>query len=820
MKLSITLILSFIFIVNINVIAQKNHAESADIAFKDQKYSIAVDKYKKAYSKIKRNREEKNRVKFQIAECYRYMNNTKRAEANYRGLVRNKYYKHKPLILLYYADALRANEKYEDAIVQYDEYNKLKPEDPRGANGAEACSLSIKWRDNPTNHQLTNIRKINSKEDDFSPAYLTDQYNSIVFTSNREGATGKASDDWTGENFTDLFFARKDRKDEWSTPVLLEDQGIINTETNEGSSMLNQKFNIMYFTRCGNAKGKKSGCHIYKTKKQGRNWNDPEIIPLGGDSTSAIGHPTLSNDELTIIFVADFDGGYGLKDIWYATRKSKNDDFGRPKNIGPVINTVDEDMFPFLRSDTVLYFASNGHIGMGGFDLYKSTKTNDEWGAPVNLKPPLNSSADDFSIIFNPEAQEEGYFSSNRKEGGKGGDDIWYFIEPPLEFTLTGTIKDDRSLQYIVGAEVKLIGSDGTSIIDKSNSLGIYEFTKEQFLPNTSYELIISKNNYFNTKGSVTTVGVDRSKDFVRDFVLVPIPKKPIILPEILYDLAKWDLKPQYQDSLQGLIQTLDENETIVVELASHTDLRDTDENNDILSQKRAQSVVDYLILRGIDPDRLVAKGYGERVPRSLENDYYIDGNKIFDAKKTLTESFINSLSSNELKEIAHQLNRRTEFTVIRNNFVPKPKIEDVTSPKIDIVLNPEEEINAVKFIGTKDGKFVIPGIFNGYSMDFILDKITYKSYISLNSALELLKNGAISKTDFQGDPNEILANASIIDKAVFTIKDFKILKNTIHNIEVIVSYKLEHGFIIDEKTFSKFGKYTIDKEKKEIIFE
>ena len=216
-------------------------------------------------------------------------------------------------------------------------------------------------------------------------------------------------------------------------------------------------------------------------------------------------------------------------------------------------------------------------------------------------------------MIFNTDAEEEGYFCSNRKMydnlRSKGGDDIWHFVIPPLVFTLSGVIKDDRTLQYIENSEVRLVGSDGSSITTKSNSLGRYEFIKDQFRPKTTYYLSISKDGYFSASGSETTVGVTKSKDFVLDFVLKPIPKKPIVLPEILYDLAKWDLKPQYQDSLQGLIKTLDENPKLVVELASHTDSRDSDERNDILSQKRAQSVVDYLILRGIDPERLVAKG-------------------------------------------------------------------------------------------------------------------------------------------------------------------------------------------------------------------
>ncbi len=422
-------------------------------------------------------------------------------------------------------------------------------------------------------------------------------------------------------------------------------------------------------------------------------------------------------------------------------------------------------------------------------------------------------------------AEEEGYFCSSRKEfeleKSKGGDDIWYFIVPPVEFTLSGIVKDDRTLLFIEGANVRMVGSDGTTIEKQTNSIGRYEFSKDQFRPRTTYELTVSKDQYFSATGVVTTVGVERSKNFERDFMLVPIPKEPIVLPEILYDLAKWDLKPQYQDSLQGLIKTLDENPTIVVELASHTDLRDTDEHNDILSQKRAQSVVDYLILRGIDPDRLVAKGYGERVPRELDHKYYLNGIQILDSANVLTESFINSLSTNDIKEFAHQLNRRTEFSVLNNDFVPKEKLDTVYIPKqIDIVVNPVKEVKKIALLKDKEGRFGVKCEVNGYPIDVYVDKKINKPMISLENAVNLLRDGAISKDDFAGDPNEVLANSTIADLAVFLIEELKVDKNYLTMFEVTVNYKIPVGFYLDEATFSLLGKYKIDEENKQIIFE
>jgi len=824
MKFKTAVIFLIGMLISFVVYAQHKLTESADRDFEEFKYSVAVDKYKKAYSKAK-DKDEKNRIRFRMAECYRLMNDSKRAEPTYKSLVRNNYYKKETIVLLHYANMLKINQNYDEAILQFKEYIKLKPDDPRGPDGLVSCQQQKEWTTHPTNHQIKNLKQVNSREDDFSPCFDSENFNSLIFTSNREGATGKASDEWTGSNFTDLFYTRVDRKGEWSTPDLLESEEVINSETNEGSPMMNDDFTTLYFARCGNEKNKVSGCHIYKTTKTGRTFSEPEIVELGGDSTSRILHPTLSADEMTIFFTADFPNGQGGTDIWYATRENVGEEFGRPKNAGPVINTSDDEGFPFLRSDTVLYFSSKGHIGMGGLDIFKTTKSGDKWGVPVNMGYPLNTSADDFAIIFNPASEEEGYFCSNRKEfeseRSKGGDDLWYFIVPPVEFTLTGVVKDDRTLLFLEGATVQMVGSDGSVVEKQTNSLGRYEFGKDQVRPRTTYELTVSKDGYFSTSGTVTTVGVERTTNFERNFQLPPIPKKPIVLPEILYDLAKWDLLPQYQDSLQGLIKTLDENPRLVVELASHTDARDTDEHNDILSQRRAQSVVDYLILRGIDPDRLVAKGYGERVAREIDRNYYLNNVQILDSGTILTEQFINSLPTTEKKEFAHQLNRRTEFSVLTNDFIPKEKIGEVVLPKvIDIVTTPEKKVVPIKLIKDKDGRNGMACEINELPADVYIDPKLTKPMVSLESALALLKGGAISKDDFAGDPNEVLANSTIADGAVFLVEELKIGKNYITMIEVTVNYKIPAGFYLDEPTFSLIGKYKFDEENQQVIFE
>ncbi len=794
------------------VSGQSRRIAAAEEAFSSFQYNLAATRYKKAYSKTK-SKPQKEQISFKMGECYRLMNQTKRAEALYRRIIKGDYARRNPIVYLHYADMLKANEKYDIAKDYYTLYTENAPEDPRGTNGLKSCELAAEWIANPTKYSITNIKKVNSKSDDFAATYADKFYNALIFTSTREGSTGKGIDDWTGQNFSDLFLTRQDRKGEWSEPTLADTDGKLNTAANEGTPAFNEKFTTMYYTRCGSAEDAATNCKILMVKRSGRGWGEVTVLDLGKDSTVTNGHPTISEDELTLIFSSDRKDGQGGKDLWIATRKTSSDEFSKPLNLGNVVNTPGDEVFPFLKNDTTLYFASNGHPGLGGLDIFKTTLRDKTWTKPVNLEVPVNSSADDFAMIFQP-GEDQGFFSSNRK-GGRGGDDIYSFINPPLVFTLQGTVKDDRTLQFVPLATVKLVGSDGSSVDAKTDPKGFYSFSKSQIKPNTTYDLTVVKDNYFNKKARETTVGVEKNKDFVIDFILEPIPEKPVVLPDILYDLAKWDLKPQYQDSLQGLIKTLLENETVVVELAAHTDARDTEERNDILSQRRAESVVNYLIERGIDPARLVAKGYGERVPRTLAKDVRKDG-ILFKTGTKLTEAYIDSLKTVPEKEAAHALNRRTEFRVLSKDFVPKPKNQQLDQ-KVEVRINPEENIVALE--QGRGNSTLIPCVINGYTVKVMYDRNDRGLIFSLAEAQRLLQSGAIAKDDFIGDANVVLAEGSIADKAIFTIKEIRIGQRTAKNIEATVSHKLTDGVIMGESTISMLGRFKLDENNKQLIF-
>ncbi len=641
--------------------SQNRKLELADKAFELQQYSEALKHYGRVYKRVRRkDRQEGVRILFQQALCYKYLNESRRAESFFRRAIMGKY--PDPVAHFYYGEALMKNEEYEDALEQFRIYKEKVPDDWRGQWGIDAIEATEYLQENPGLYEVNLEKDFNSWQNDFAPAFGDNRNSMVILTSSREGAVGSKKDPWTGENYTSLFVTYIDRAGEWSKPVLL-DEGPVNTEFNEGAPSVNVTGTDLYFTRCQSLPNAELGCRIYVSRLSGANWGDPSEVKLVSDSTISVGHPAISPDDMRLYFVSDMPGGEGGKDIWYAERDSPGGEFGDIQNLGNVINTPGDEMFPFVREDGSLYFSSDGHPGMGGLDIFFSQQVGDSWTEPENIGTPVSSPGDDFGITFRS-GENSGFFSSNRKQLGARGDAIYSHYLAPVEFTLQGTVRDDSTKVAIPGAQIQLVGSDGSLAQTETSEEGEYRFDKTQIRTNTRYEILVSKNNYFNTRGQETTVGIERSRDFVYDFYLAPIPDTPIELPEILYEYAQWELLPQYQDSLNGLITTLEDNPELVIELSSHTDSRGSHEFNDTLSQRRAQTVVDYLIDRGIDSERLVPRGYGKRVPRVIENTIEREG-YTFEAGTELTEDYINSLPTEEHRDVAHQLNRRTEFLVI-----------------------------------------------------------------------------------------------------------------------------------------------------------
>ncbi|OFX68673.1 MAG: hypothetical protein A2X12_05615 [Bacteroidetes bacterium GWE2_29_8] len=614
---------------------------TADKAFDLNKYTDAKTLYEKALSKSKDN-ERTSKATFMIGNCYMKMADTKMAEEWFKKVV-DTY--PEPYVLLYYADMLKANDKYADAMVYYEKYKEKAPSDTKAEDGIESCKLSQKWKDNPMPFIITNVKGLNSADGDFSLIFEDDKnYRNIVFTSTRPSAVGDKKDAWTGQSFSDIYSAKKDMKGKWSTPSPLGMQ--INSAANEGAACFNSDMTEIIFTRCGFKKKKQLGCEIYHSVKEGKEWKNAELIPLITDTVNVItlGHPALSNDDLELYFASDMPNGIGGRDIWVAKRASKSEAFGEPVNLGPSINTENDEMFPYISKDGSLYFASNGQIGMGGLDIFKAEKTANGWSNVTNMKYPINTSSNDYGIVFEGKATK-GYFTSDRP-GGRGGDDIYSFEKIPLLFSIKGLVIDDSTKQPVVDAIVKIVGSDGTTAETTTDKTGTYIFDNKKIKENNTYDITVNKDNYFSASAKETTLGFEASKDLVKDIRIkqIPAPNEVITLPEIYYAYDKWDLLDKSKNSLDGLIKTLKDNPKLVIELSSHTDSRGTDEYNNDLSQKRAQSVVNYLIEKGIEQTRLVAKGYGKTKLR---------------------------VACTECTEEQHQQNRRTEFRIISQDYVP-----------------------------------------------------------------------------------------------------------------------------------------------------
>ncbi|MEE4215740.1 MAG: OmpA family protein [Bacteroidales bacterium] len=649
-----TAVMLLIILIPLTAFPQKRKAQKAYDAWEAGEYFEAIDYFKDAYSKT-RDRDDRNEYVFMVAECYRLTNNPRSAEPWYKRISGRD--NARPEATYWYAQTLKKNGKYEEALEAFGEYRQIVPSDARADLGIRSCELAIEWMESPQPYEVEEVKDLNSRESDFCPVYARDDYGMVYLTSSRDESTGKRDHGATGENFSDIFESRLDKKERWSTPLPVQD---LNTEFEDGAVSFTSDFREIYFTRCEMGKRENRGCVIMTARRNESGWSQPERLEILPDSLVAA-HPAISPDGLTLYFVSTLSDGYGGKDIYKVTRSSTGDSWSRPRNMGPEINTTGDEMFPYVRSDGTFYFASNGHIGMGGLDIFKAEPQPDGRWLVDNMRYPVNSNADDFGISFQGD-NENGLFSSSRK--GRGNDEIYSFLMPPLRFSVTGLVKDEKTGEPIPEAVVQMIASDGTTVRDNTGESGEFRFMLNE---DVDYIFLASKEGYLNGKEKETTKGQDKSREFLTTILMTSIDK-PIELPNILYDFNKWDLRPESMVSLDKLVETLNDNPNVTIELMSHTDSRDTEEYNMELSQKRAQAVVDYLIDKGIDPERLSARGYGESSPKVVDEEI-ASGYDFLREGYILNEQFINSLPNDEQKEIAHQINRRTEFRVLSTEY-------------------------------------------------------------------------------------------------------------------------------------------------------
>jgi peptidoglycan-associated lipoprotein len=625
------------------------------------------------------------------------INEPKQAEVFYSKAVKSNH--PDPLAVLYLADAKKMQEKYAEAKTEYERYIKLVPSDPSGEQGVKSCRLAIEWKENPTRYQVENMAQINTCHWDYCPGFADKKYTALIFSSTRDGATGGIEDNGVGQLYADLFETRLDNKGKWNVPTPLG--APVNSPVNEGASTVTWKGNTMFFTRCDARKNEELTCQLFFSVRKGNVWAEPQRLPFSVDSFN-FGHPAVSPDESLLLFSSDMPGGFGGLDLWYSEYDRKMKTWSKPVNLGPSVNTDADEAFPFLHDDGTLYFSSTGYPGMGGYDIFMAKMIKEKsWGHAENMRYPINSSGDDFGIIFEKK-KERGYLTSNRA-GGKGGDDIYSFHLPELFFTLSGYAyernKQTGHNKPLAGVKVRLAVNSGEWYEIITDSTGFYRFQEmngKRCITLANDYLVKALGTEIRTpearkgyiletgKGQFTTRNLDVSTHFRQDFYFIKVADE-IPMPLVLYKLDRWELDHESnpKDSLEYLYKVLTENPGIVIEMASHTDCRNTIRYNDTLSFKRARSCVEYLISGGIPADRLVAKGYGERQPLRLP-----DG-------KVLSEKYIQSFKDQNVRERLHQMNRRTVFRVLRDDYVPKEvpsneQIFPVIQLRDDIPVNDE----------------------------------------------------------------------------------------------------------------------------------
>ena len=635
----------------------KQKLKKADKKYEVGEYYNAASIYNKVYPKVKvKDRQMKAYSAFRLGECYSLINENEKAERALSNAVRYNY--KDSIVYLYYAEALRKNKKEKDAIAQYDIYLQNHPDDIRAINGKQSSLDAAEWKEHPTRYIVSKQTKFASKRTEFSPAFPGGDPDIVYFNSTRENKEiGGNASKITGVRNNDIYSARRNALGEWDNIEPVE--GDINTDLDEGSVSFSADGKTMYFTRCYVEKGENRGAQICTVTRSGGKWGKVTEVKLSEDSSITFAHPTVSPDDKYLYFVSDLPGGFGGKDLW---RSEKNgSQYGAPVNLGPSINTPGDEMFPYMREDGTLYFSSNGHPGFGGLDLFYATELeNGEWEVS-NMMYPINSNGDDFGISFIT-GMEKGMFSSNRGEK-KGYDKLYEFELPPIEYLIDGKVTD-LSGEPLGDATIRIVGDDGTNMKLHTKKDGSFKISLNK---NVHYVMLGNCRGYLNQKEEAVTMDLEDSKTFPIHFNLASL-SKPVGLDNIFFEFGKATLTPESSTALDKLVKILNDNPNITIEIGAHTDRVGSAEGNLQLSGKRAQSVVDYLIKKGIEAERLTAKGYGKTQPvtvdKTIQKKY-----SFLKVGDVLDEEYINSLISNEQKEIADSINRRTEFRVLKTTY-------------------------------------------------------------------------------------------------------------------------------------------------------
>ena len=620
-------------------------------------YYDAASIYRKVYAKTKPKKTvQRGMIAFNMGECYRLANNTAKAVSAYQNSLRYDY--PDTTLVFRYAQMLHRAGRYPDAAKQYQAYLDSFPDYLLAKNGLEGCRLAVEWKANPSNYAVQRMDAFNSRRSDFCPMFLGTDNDLLYFTSSRDAVQGEKKSAITGQKNNDLFMVKKDENGKWQQPEPAE--GSVNTEFDEGICGFSPDGSIMYYTFCEKDNSVAKTAEIRSSARSGASWAAGQRVAVTKDTFSVHAHPAMSPDGKFLYFVSDMPGGYGGKDIWRAAIGEANE-YIYIENVGADINTPGDEMFPYFHADGTFYYSSNGLPGMGGLDLFAARYNVwlKRWEVE-NLKPPINSYSDDFGITFGT-GGDFGFFSSNRNDGS-GSDHIYAFSRPTYAVSLEGFVSTNEEVA-IHNANVRMVGKDGSIERFISRVDGSYKASIKHAM---DYVMMASAPGFLNKMKRLSTSNEQRDLLYYADFFLASLVK-PVMIDNIFYDFDKATLRPESEEALDEVIVMLNDNPNVVIELSSHTDSKGSDEYNDKLSQRRAESVVNYLTGRGIEPERLSPMGYGETTPKTVTgqmaeiHDFVKEGD-------VLTEEFILTLTP-EQQVIADQLNRRTEFKVLRTDF-------------------------------------------------------------------------------------------------------------------------------------------------------
>ena len=626
---------------------------TADQQMARGEYFEAAATYRKVYNKLTKPRERplRGEVAFKMGEADRKLSRYARAAADYRNAMRYGYPDSTAQLLM--ARMLHADGKYPAAIEAYEQYLMRAPGNREALEGLRGARMATEMKKKPSRYLVRQSKLLNSRRSDFSPVFAGPDR--LYFSSTNEKVTGQTRSEVTGTKRSDIWTVGKDEQGRWLRPEPAK--GEINTDADEGAVAISPDGQKMYVTRARKSETADAPTEIWVSHRSDAAWSEAQRLDIITDTIHSYAHPTLSADGRWLYFTSDRPGGFGDLDLWRIRLDAPDP---QPENLGAAINTPGREMFPTLRSDSLLYFSSDGHAGMGGLDIFRAALSESGGWSITSMGSPVNSEGDDFGITFEP-GREAGFFSSNRGDA-RGYDHIYSFELPELKITISGYVTDLEE-EPIAGALIRIVGRDGSNRRTATRDDGSFSFPLER---GVSYVMLAGAKGYLNARQEFTADDAEEDADYQVDFALASLTE-PNVVENIFYDFDKATLRAESAEALDGLVKMLKENPDVTVEMSSHTDRVGTDDYNMRLSDRRAKSVVDYLVNAGISPDRLTWKGYGKSRPKTVTRRVARQYPQ-FAEGTVLDADYVGTLPEAD-REAADQINRRTEFLVTGTNI-------------------------------------------------------------------------------------------------------------------------------------------------------